>query len=463
VVLAAAGHRLILVLTGPQGAQGTWRLDTPAGQALMMGPRMVAALAAPGAPQQLQITVRGRTPVTLWAPDGGRRLAIVDMAGAGIAASVSTQGLHDAIEVRRSLSVRYSGTLGMATAHLDVGRPRLSLPQLTRWRFRLESPESAPSYDDSDWTRAAEAATSNPNVPASDTLLADDYGFHYGFVWYRGTFRGTGAERAVRLYARNSYSVWLNGIYLGSSTAHNDLKNVDDQLSSTSSQPSNDTYADGLTFSIGRGQIRAGATNTLAVLTESLGHNAGFANGERARSPMGLLSAQLLGPAVPPAIRWKLQGGAAQPHDGVDSPLNASGLYGERHGWYRTTFDDASWPVVRVPDDWAARGLRFQGVGWYRTTFALHLPAGVDAPLGLYIPQAQDKVVIWLNGLLIGRYWDGVGPQHMFYLPAGLLDEHGRNTLALAVWNRGHHGGLTGGVYLRPYEVNAQLTLRLGS
>jgi hypothetical protein len=50
----------------------------------------------------------------------------------------------------------------------------------------------------------------------------------------------------------------------------------------------------------------------------------------------------------------------------------------------------------------------------------------------------------------------------MFYLPAGLLRERGRNTLALAVWNRGHHGGLTGGVSLQPYEVNAQVTLRIG-
>src|SRR5262249_21197056 len=153
-------------------------------------------------------------------------------------------------------------------------------------------------YDDRDWTRAAEAATSNPNVPASDTLLADDYGFHYGFVWYRGTFWGTGAERGLRLFARNSYSVWLNGAYLGSSTMHNDLKNVDDQLSLANSLPSNGTYADGLTFPIRRGQIKIGAPNTVAVLTESLGHNVGFANGERARSPIGILSAQIVGPAV---------------------------------------------------------------------------------------------------------------------------------------------------------------------
>src|SRR5205085_18450 len=404
VVLAAAGQRLILVLTGPHGAQGTWRLDTPAGPALLMGPRMVAAVAAHGAPPQLRVTLRGRTPVLLWAPDGGRRLAVVERPGVGLAARMSTQGLHDPVDVHRSVSVRYSGTLGLATASLDGGQPTLSLPPLTRWRFRPESPEIAPAFDDRDWRRAAEAATRNPNVPARDTLLADDYGFHYGFVWYRGTFRGTGAERAVRLYARNSYSVWLNGRYLGSSTVHNDLKNVDDQLPLATSRPRNDTYADGLSFPITPGQIKVGAVNTVAVLTESLGHSAGFANGQRPRSPMGLLAAQLRCPAVPPAIRWKIQGGAAAPHDGVASPLNASGLYGERHGWYRTTFDDASWPVVRVPDDWAARGLRFQGVGWYRTTFDLHLPAGVEAPLGLALPQAQDKVLIWLNRLLIGRY-----------------------------------------------------------
>src|SRR5205085_7237991 len=36
VVVAAAGHRLILVLTGPQGAQRTWHLDTAAGPALLI-------------------------------------------------------------------------------------------------------------------------------------------------------------------------------------------------------------------------------------------------------------------------------------------------------------------------------------------------------------------------------------------------------------------------------------------
>ena len=459
VVLSYEGHRLVLILTGPDGAAHTWRLDTSAGQVLVMGPRMADAATVDGHTLTLEATVRGNTPLTVWAPGGLSRLVVAGIAASGIAPRVGAEQHSDSVYLRRPLRVRYDDVLRAGVGMLDVGLPRLSLPALTIWRFMPESPESSPRYDDRSWRRADEKATHNPNVPSSDTLLADDYGYHYGFVWYRGSFRGTGAERALRLFARNSYSVWLNGMYLGSSTVGNDLKNADDQLIAANATPRNDAYADGLTFPIKPGQIRVGAANTIAVLVESLGHNIGFANGERARSPFGILSAQLTGPVVPPAITWKIQGGASQPR-GVDSPLNASGLYGEMHGWYRPDFDDHTWPAVSLPDNWAARGLRFQGVGWYRTSFDLNLPRGVNAPLGLVIPHAQDKVAIWLNGLLIGHYWEGVGPQHVFYLPAGLLNEHGRNTLALAVWNRGHDGGLTGGVSLQPYDVSAQVGLR---
>ncbi len=305
-------------------------------------------------------------------------------------------------------------------------------------------------------------------MPPDDTLLADDYGYHYGFVWYRGSFIGAGSERYLRLYARNSYSVWLNGRYLGSSTLNNDLKNTNDELGTIERAPWNGIYADGLFYAIPRGLVRVGRPNVFAVLVESLGHNIGFANGQRARSPIGILNALLGGAAPGERIAWKVQGNRggerafARPGDGVDSPLNVSGLYGERNGWYLPGYDDRAWSTVQVPDVWTARGLRWQGVGWYRTSFNLAIPRGVEAPLGLVIPRAEDKVVIWLNGLLVGRYWDGVGPQHVFYLPAGLLKEQGRNTLALAVWNRGHRGGLTGGVYLQPYAVQAPQVISVG-
>ena len=48
-----------------------------------------------------------------------------------------------------------------------------------------------------------------------------------------------------------------------------------------------------------------------------------------------------------------------------------------------------------------------------------------------------------MNGWLIGRYVNNVGPQHQFYVPAGILNDHGPNTLAIAVWGLdGASGGL---------------------
>jgi len=465
VTLVSNGRRLTLLLTGPDGAAHMWRTTTGAGPALVAGPSMVTAR---GGLLQVQAPLGAATPLRVWSAQGLAAPPAVGSSGtvhADVAAPRvgaftivdSPSGAKTGTALVRQRDIGYDVSTGAILSTLTSPAPALRLPTLTRWRFMPESPESRPSFNDAAWTPATERATSNPNVPPTDTLLADDYGYHYGFVWYRGTFTGAGTENGVRLFARHSYSVWLNGRYLGSSSLDNDRKDATDELSVAGQPPTNATYADGLTFPIAPGMVKVGARNTIAVLVESLGHNIGFANGQLTRSPMGILSARLVGAGagfVAPTIAWKLRGGNGA------TPLNASGLYGERNGWYRAGFDDSAWPVVTTPDDWAARGLRLQGIGWYRTSFSLDLPASVDAPLGLTIPHASDKVLIWLNGLLIGQYWEQAGPQHTFYLPAGLLREHGHNTLALAVWNRGHDGGLTGGVSLQPYTVSAQAILR---
>ncbi|MCX4531369.1 beta galactosidase jelly roll domain-containing protein [Streptomyces sp. NBC_00841] len=55
-------------------------------------------------------------------------------------------------------------------------------------------------------------------------LFADDYGFHTGSTWYRGRFTGDDKTTGIILSTRSSgkaaaSSVWLNGTFLGSSTA----------------------------------------------------------------------------------------------------------------------------------------------------------------------------------------------------------------------------------------------------
>ena len=75
------------------------------------------------------------------------------------------------------------------------GAAAVHLPVLTEWHFRFETPEAQPFYNDSTWTLADHSTTTNPTPPVTTPVLyADDYGFHHGFIWYRGHFSATGAR-----------------------------------------------------------------------------------------------------------------------------------------------------------------------------------------------------------------------------------------------------------------------------
>jgi len=325
-----------------------------------------------------------------------------------------------------------------------LGASALVLPKLTSWKFSAEAPETAPNFDDSSWQLANHTSTTNPNVPLTSTLLMDDYGFHYGYVWYRGHFTATGAESGITLEARQSYSVYLNGVYLGSG----------DESLADPPHP----YAAPHSFAFPPGVLRPAQDNVLSVLTESLGHDEGWLAGPVAQSPQGILSATMNDSPTP--ITWRIQGatGGEQPGDTERGLMNASGLFGERQGWYRPAFDDRFWSTITTPDNWQARD-QAAPIGWYRTHFRLAVPSGIQAPMGLLIPHVSDTATIWLNGWLVGRYWEQKGPQHLFYLPSGILKPSGDNLLAIAVWNRGGVGGLTATPQLVQYPSLAQHTI----
>jgi beta-galactosidase len=143
--------------------------------------------------------------------------------------------------------------------------------------------------------------------------------------------------------------------------------------------------------------------------------------------------------------------------------MNASGLYGERHGWYQASLDDAppEWQRVTVPHEFHAPDA---WVGWYRTTFDLHVPAGLDVPMGVVLDRAvtgADKALLFVNGYMMGNFWPERGPQTKFFVPAGILRTEGKNTMAIAVWRRTAEKGGLGIVRLEPYEIQAVSRLRV--
>jgi len=395
-VVGGVQHRLELIIGTDDDAARWWRAETSASVAFVHGPLLMRTAAAAGSTLSLTGDTDAPTSLDVLAPPA---LDAVTWNGHVVA----------------------GGTL--------AGPQPVTLPLLTQWKYRFETPEAQPGFDDSAWPVADKLTTNNPTPPGTlPVLYADEYRFHHGDVWYRGHFTATGSETAATLSAITGragvYAAWLNGVYLGSSGSG--------------------THA----FPIPAGALKAGADNVLSVLVENMGHNEDFNANDSHKEPRGLTSASLVGAS--PTVTWRLLGnrGAETPVDVVRGPLNAGGGYGQRNGWALPRFPDDAWQTVTLP-----HAQPTPGVAWYRTTFDLDVPKSQDTAVGLRItddPARHYRAQIFVNGWLLGRYVNDVGPQHVFSLPTGILRANGSNTIAIASWGTDASGGL-GTVELVPY------------
>jgi beta-galactosidase GanA len=412
VLVTGGGHRPMLLLLGTdEAAARFWKLDTNAGPVLVRGTALARSASVTGDTLRLSADTAADGDVEVFGPSGVHRVEVG----------------FEALRLRSTAS----GSL--------VGRVRgpdpVRLPELTGWRVRPEAPESQVSFDDSRWTVADKTTSTSPLPPKTRPVLyAGDYGFDYGHVWYRGRFTATGTETSVALNAITGksgiYQVWLNGRYLGVANGG---------VEADSDAPVNPNPGPG-DFPIPAGLLRPGSTAVLSVLVENMGHNDDWiADDNRFKQPRGLVGASVTGSTVP--ISWRIQGGRDRT-DPTRGPLNNGGLFGERAGWHLPEASDRFWQPVRSPD----RVPLTPGISWYRDMFRLDLPRAQDVSVGLRFggdTTRPYRVLIFLNGWNIGQYINDLGPQRDFVLPAGVLREHGENTLALAVITT---GATTGGV-----------------
>jgi beta-galactosidase GanA len=383
---------LLLLIADTNTAQDFWPEHTAAGSVLVQGGYLVRKAAVRGSTLMLSGDTSSAGSLTAWVPPS---ISSVRWNGSQVAVTAGADG-------------SLSGTI--------PGPAPVSMPALTGWKFAYETPEAQPGFNDASWT-LADHPVSNASSPSTPVLYASDYGYDHGFVWYRGHFTATGTETGVTLTAdgiapTGAYSAWLNGVFLGSATA---------------AGPATQT------FGFPAGAVRAGQDNVIAVLLENTGNPEG-PSGEK----VGLYSASLDGSSEP--ITWRLDGADPRLQDPVRGIMNAAGLYGADNGWDLPGYPDGNWTPVTLPDSWAARGVP-AGIGWYRTTFSLHVPHGQYVPIDVQVGgpgpgagTADYRAFIYVNGWLIGRYVNNIGPQHQFYVPAGILNDDGQNTIAIADW-----------------------------
>ncbi|MET7679763.1 beta-galactosidase [Streptomyces sp. NPDC005423] len=397
---------LLLFLADETTSVRLWPVETPSGSVLVYGPALVRSAAVHGTTVRLTGDTVGETGLEVWGPRG------ID--------SVEWNGRPVATIVTNSGSLRASVLLPGVTP--------VTLPALDGWRRRTENPESAPGFDDSAWTVADRTSSfSTTPVPAGQPVLfADDYGFHYGDVWYRGRFTTddkSGVESVSLAYSTGTQGLlmaWLDGRPLGTHRMP---------------VPDNSTVRQGTwtataVFPVPK-KLRGAGDRVLSVLVRRMQHDQDGKALDTHKAARGLTAVTFKGAS--PKVSWRLQGEASA--DPVRGPQNNGGLYGEREGWHLPGYADGGWDPVELP-----RADRGQGVTWYRTEFGLTVDSGVDASIGLVLdddPARAYRVQIFLNGWNMGQYVNDVGPQHTFVLPNGILRTRGANTLALAVLSDG--------------------------
>ncbi|MCA0755833.1 beta-galactosidase [Paenibacillus sp. N4] len=394
-----ADRNLILWLGTDEEADRVWMNETERGPVLVRGPYLVRTASVSGN----DLALMGDTD----------RSTEIEILANGIS-SVTWNG----------------GKLPLAAAQdgsmLSVlgGPPEIQLPELTGWKFKTEAPEKEINFDDSGWTTAK-----------ADNLRMDAYGYHYGYVWYRGHFKGNGQETNITLHANpgdyGRYHVWLNGTFIGGSDSPE-------------------------TFKFPAGIVKAGQDNVIGVLAVNMGHNQDFESDEAWREPRGLITAAISGATSP--TNWKIQGapGGENIVDKTRGIFNTSGLYGERKGWHLPRFNTSSWHDVTLPHDWSEASAPGEGVSWYKTQFTLNVPDDVDAPIGIHFDKPDNKKIrarLFINGWNMGMYMNHVGPQSTFYVPKEILHTNGVNDISIAVWGEGTEDGGLGRIALTPYGV----------
>jgi beta-galactosidase GanA len=417
VLVAGSGSTapLLLLIADDDTAATFWRLDdATVGPVLVRGPELVRTVSS----QSPEILLTGDTiaaaPLEVWTASA---ITKVSWNGASVTVGATSSG-----------SLLASKELAAA--------PSVSLPALTGWVYSEENPEISPSFNDSAWT-VADKTTSNSTtaIPSGQPVLfVDDYGFHYGDVWYRGTWTQTSAATSVTLtYQTGTVGlllVWLDGTYLGHSQT----------ATPTSSQSTTSLWSAAPEFAIPTA-LQSNGTHVISVLVRSMAHQEDGGANNAFKAALGLLSVTFGG--TKPAVTWRIQGalGGETLTDTVRGPLNTGGLYGERKGWHLAGYPDQNWAPITLPS-----ADKRAGVAWYRTTFTLDIAAGVDASLGLTVTESNAtrpyRALFFLNGWNIGQYINAVGPQTTFVLPNGLLNPQGSNTLSVAVISSDTTGGL---------------------
>jgi len=275
----------------------------------------------------------------------------------------------------------------LATINNVKAEPLVSLekkPKLTEWKFSVfdEPFQAGPGES---WKK----------VESGNTDI-DALGIHYGFVYYRAGFKNR--LNSIRIDARHLWALYLNGqLVWVFDNFLNKLGVGDDLPVFARVDLPRDLQKD---------------ENTLVLLVQSMGHNKGFM--EDSHNRRGLIRFETE-PATD--LQWEARGGLLPGEVGITPQVDFA------------KFLDAG-SKIKLPHKQSADA----GLGIFITEFELNLSNPDRPAIGVKLEKCSGFANLYINGWLIGRYWDELGPQKLFYLPPDLANLNGKNQLAIVVW-----------------------------
>jgi hypothetical protein len=319
-------------------------------------------------------------------------------------------------------------SLGVVTAKAGCIMISIRPEDLTNriWKSIDSLPELHSTYSDTKWTVADMKQTLNTMHPLKTpvSLYGSDYGYHLGYLLFRGTFKASGEEKTFTVNTRGGYayahSIWIGDKFLGSWKGDAAVEN----------------YTFHPTHNL---EVEAGKSYTFTILMDNMGHDQNWNPGEdESKAPIGILDYDLSG-RQKDAISWKLAGnfGGEDYPDRARGPTNEGGLFAERQGYHLPNPPTDGWKnSIGGPME----GLKKAGVSFYTTTVNLSINDNFDFPTAIVIgtnPQTRSsyRLQIYVNGWQFGKYINDIGPQTKFPVPPGIWNTHGTNTIAMTFWN----------------------------
>lgn len=255
----------------------------------------------------------------------------------------------------------------------------VEIPKLSEWQIFDEAPEL---------TRDGNPAFR----PVAELPDFDANGIYEGSAWYRvplGEFKPGKKPAEIKVDARHIWAAFLNGKYIGEGHQLMLIHGLEPPPPTAVKLPDKIWLPD--------------AENELLIFVSGLGHPKGFH--DDAQTPQGLLTLTVDGQDRTRTVEILPEFYSRRPEK---AELNGR----------LTAFEES--PIVRL-----------------KTEFTLP-DVNAAIPWGLQLQDMDfERINIYLNGCLIGRYWRDCQCQDVFYLPTGILktDPKELNTLELILMN----------------------------